>query len=237
MDKYYVLVTGNGITSRANLEALMEDYFYSKGKNGVLAVAYKDKPSQGQVFATQYAKDKDKDIVVFCKDESSFQGMPSSTLITDADPHTKAVEFLSKENSAVFILWSDEDPDSAAVLALCQEAGITAFDLTNGLLAITPSATLEVIDEPAIPVQENLPQDEPDDEDDEYEDDEDEYEELLEDEEEDKTVIEDELMADAYMGIVALVRLLVDSAKDEIILAVKEALADTPQKPLKGPKA
>ena len=45
MDKLYVLIAGTGVTSRANLEALVEDYFYAKNKEAVLLLAFDKTPS------------------------------------------------------------------------------------------------------------------------------------------------------------------------------------------------
>ena len=41
MDKYYVIVAGSGSTSRANLEALMEDHFYAHVDDGVVVLPYR----------------------------------------------------------------------------------------------------------------------------------------------------------------------------------------------------
>jgi len=40
MSKYFVIVAGNGATSRANIEALMEDYYYAGGDGGTLLLPY-----------------------------------------------------------------------------------------------------------------------------------------------------------------------------------------------------
>jgi len=42
MSKYFVIVAGNGATSRANIEALMEDYYYAGGDGGTLLLPYTD---------------------------------------------------------------------------------------------------------------------------------------------------------------------------------------------------
>ena len=42
MDKYYVIVAGNGETSRANVEALVEDYVYGHGQDVTFILAYEE---------------------------------------------------------------------------------------------------------------------------------------------------------------------------------------------------
>jgi hypothetical protein len=56
MANYTVILTGSGTTSRANVEALMSDHYYANGENGTLILAFNSKPSQGQVWAAQQAK-------------------------------------------------------------------------------------------------------------------------------------------------------------------------------------
>ena len=49
-DKYFVLVAGNGESSRANTEALMEDHYYAKGADGTLVLSYEKQPTKSQIF-------------------------------------------------------------------------------------------------------------------------------------------------------------------------------------------
>ena len=140
MDKYYVLVAGNGNTSRANLEALMEDHYYANGANGVLVLAFNKKPSQGQVFAAQLAKDKNIDILVFNTEEDA-EGIPSCSVTVVDNPILSAAAHIKKGKSTAFLLWSDEDMECLNALAYCNEVKVPCFDLTDGLNKLTSSKT------------------------------------------------------------------------------------------------
>lgn len=220
MDKYYVIVAGNGVTTRANLEALMEDHFYANGEHGVVVLPYKDKPSQGQIFAAQLAKDKNKDIIVYTK-SGNFNGIPTSTMV-DGDTTAVKKDFV-KEKTVAFLLWDDEDSESANLLADLQ--GIQCFDLTDGLNKIGPSEGARIV-EPVIPDQEKVSpkKEKPDVEEEEEEEGEEESE--FSDEEED---LDDEVMENLYYGVQAIAQIFAQ--------ALVEAMADTPGKPLKGPEA
>lgn len=214
MDKYYVIVAGNGVTSRANLEALMEDHFYANGEHGVVVLYYKDKPSQGQVFAAQFAKDKNKDVLVYTK-SNNFDGIQPSTFI-EGDLLTVNNDF-KDEKSVAFLLWDDEDQDSVNALADLQ--GIKCFDLTDGLNLMS-SADVKRVETPITPEQETLrllksplPEEEDEDEEDE------------EGEEFDDN--ETEIMESIYYGAQAIAKVFAE--------ALVEAMADATEKPSKGP--
>lgn len=186
MEKYFVLVAGGGETSRANLEALMEDHYYANGANGVLVLPYIDKPSQTQIFAAQYAKDKNKDIVVVTNMSSTFEGLPAATLVTNESPDTEAVNLLKGEKSSAFLLWNDEDQRTVNLLSLLKDAKVPSFDLTDGLTPIVANKELKVEAPTLFPEQEmDIPKDEEDEDDDleEEDDDEEEFEESEDDDE------------------------------------------------------
>ena len=222
MDKYYVIVAGNGVTTRANLEALMEDHFYANGEHGVVVLPYKDKPSQGQLFAAQLAKDKNKDIIVYTK-SGNFNGIPTSTMV-DGDASNVNKDFI-KEKTVAFLLWDDEDSESANLLADLK--GIQCFDLTDGLNKIGPSEGLRIV-EPLIPIQEqDIPKEKPSAKEEEEDDEEETDFSDLEDEEGEG--LDEEVMENLYYGIQAIAQIFAQ--------ALVEAMADTPGKPLKGPEA
>jgi hypothetical protein len=223
VDKYYVIVAGNGVTTRANLEALMEDHFYANGEHGVVVLPYKDKPSQGQVFAAQLAKDKNKDIIVYTK-SGNFNGIPTSTMV---DGYTTDVtkDFIN-EKTVAFLLWDDEDSESANLLADLK--GIQCFDLTDGLNKIGPSEGVRIV-EPTIPAQEQVSAKKEKlnvEEEEEEGEEESEFADTEEDEEED---LDDEVMENLYYGVQAIAQIFAQ--------ALVEAMADTPGKPLKDPEA
>jgi hypothetical protein len=224
MDKYYVIVAGNGVTTRANLEALMEDHFYANGEHGVVVLPYKDKPSQGQIFAAQLAKDKNKDIVIYTK-SGNFNGIPTSTMV-DGDAATANKDFIN-EKTVAFLLWDDEDLESANLLADLQ--GIQCFDLTDGLNKLGPSEGARIV-EPVIPTQEQVStkkKEEPVGEKEEEEEDDEEEADFSDSEDEED--LDDEIMENLYYGVQAIAQIFAQ--------ALVEAMADTPGKPLKGPEA
>jgi hypothetical protein len=222
MDKYYVIVAGNGVTSRANLEALMEDHFYANGEHGVVVLPYKDKPSQGQLFAAQLAKDKNKHIIVYTN-SGKFEGIPTSTIV-EGDAATAKKNFIN-EKVVAFLLWDDEDSESVNILADLE--GIDCFDLTDGLNKLVPSSGLRIV-EPSIPTQEQLTikagvsSAEEEEEEDEEESD------FSDAEEEDLDEADEEVMENLYYGVQAIAQIFAQ--------ALVEAMADAPEKPLKGPQ-
>lgn len=103
-----IVVVGNGKTSRENVEALIDDYFYANPEM-TLYTYNLGRPSEGQVWAIQYAEEK-------------------------GIKHTHIKEVQPMENMAFFVLFDENDNDSlVAVEAAVVEIGAPAFDLTNGL--------------------------------------------------------------------------------------------------------
>ena len=197
MEKYYVVVAGNGTTSRANLEALLEDHFYAKGADGVVHIVEEGKLSQGKIFAEQFSKDKNKTVVKAGLRES-----------------LSTVDF---KNTSCFILWSDEDRECQDAMAIANELGIPCFDLTEGLLPLAPSKGIKVSVDPVIPTAEETttkvaetPYVEPEDEDIEDEDEDDEDEEYDEDE-----------AGNLYFGIEAIAKIFAKAIVEELERAKK----------------
>jgi len=191
MENYYVVIAGNGETSRANLEALIEDHFYTKGAGGTVHIVAEGPLSQGKVFAVQYSDSKSKPVINLSVKDS----------LEKADP----------ANTSCFILWSDEDSECQNVLALATKLGIPCFDLTEGLLPISASNEIKSAVEPVIPVQENFtpapveePYVEPEDEDveDDGEDEEGEYDE--------------EDMDSLYFGVEAIAKIFAKAMVKEL---------------------
>lgn len=216
MDKYYVLVVGTGQTSRANLEALMEDHYYANGPDGILVLAFKDKPSQGQVFASQLAKDKSKEVIIFAPEGANFAGLGSASITNDNNPLESAIKFVAKEKSSIFVLWDDEDTDCQNTVSLCNDLKVNCYDLTDGLNQIKSSGKVDVAEEPSIPVQEQIPLIIAEDFSDEEEEIDDEPDEL-------DGLDEDELTDEIYFGIQALVKAIAKAVVAEIQDASKTA--------------
>lgn len=153
MDKYYVVIAGSKETSRANVEALIEDYVYAKGNDVVFILPYEKKPSSGQTFAAQWAKDKAKDIIIFANPGANYDGLPGATVNETDSPYEATAEFLDKSVTAyAFLLWdgSNELPD------IFGGYNIPCYDLTEGLNLINVNLTqTEVTPKVAAPI---LPQ-------------------------------------------------------------------------------
>lgn len=201
MEKYYVVVAGNGTTSRANLEALLEDHFYAKGAEGTVHIVDEGKLSQGKVFASQFAKDKNKTVSNYGLSES----------FDKADP----------KNTSCFILWSDEDRECQDALATAAGLGIPCFDLTEGLLPITATKGVKISVDPVIPVAEETtpketPYVEPEDEDVDEED---------EDDEEDDEDYDEDNAANLYFGIESIAKIFAKAIVEEIEKAKKGPVA------------
>lgn len=153
-DKYYVLVAGNGETSRANIEALMDDHYYAHGPSGTLVLAFEKHPSKGQTFAAQFAKDKTKDIVVFCNEDAQTIGVPGATMYPTSTPYTDASQAFT--NMSAFILWSDEDENSLEALKECKASNVPCFNLLDGLVPLNAVEGAGDPVKPVIPVQEMI---------------------------------------------------------------------------------
>jgi hypothetical protein len=130
---YYILVAGNGESSRANTEALMEDYYYAKGAEGTLVIAYEKQPTKSHMFAAQYAKENNKEVQVFCNDDAQTLGLPGVHQTPSTQPVRDAAKFLEGQDAVAFVLWSEEDLD---ILHSCINRGIPASNLCDGLLPL-----------------------------------------------------------------------------------------------------
>jgi len=223
MEKYFVIVGGNGETSRANIEALMEDYYYANGNEGFLVLPYKLKPSQGQVFAAQYAKDKHKDILIFAPEDATHEGIPAASMNVTIKPFEEAASKLKSSRTSAFILWDDEDQDSQHILAVCKENDVPCFDLSDGLAPISAAPDIKAIKEPEFPKEEVIEKKEAPIVQEEEEDYEDEEEDWEDDEEEDE--VED--MENLHQGIEAIARIFAKVFIEEL----EKAKGDGTDKP------
>ena len=212
MDKYYVLVAGNGATSRANIEALMEDHYYANGAEGIVVMPIFGNPTPSQVFVAQYAKEKNKEVVYVASEGANLTNLPAGSMVNDPDPINKSVEIIVGEKSTAFLLWSDEDNVSLDSLVACKKADIKCFDLTDGLVPINPSADIkkaEVVDFPEkerVTVKETE-EDAAEEEEGSEEEDDEEYED--EDEE------DDEGLENLYAGVEEIARIFARAFKEE----------------------
>ena len=154
MDKSYVLIAGSGVSSRANVEALVEDYFYAKGKETYLVLAFDKVPSQGQVFAAQYAKDKGKEIVLFCKEGANAGDIPTASVSFSKSPITDAIDLAE----TVMLLWDDTEQACMIAAEYCDSIGKKAYNLCEGLTVVkTAEPTDEVVFTPVEETAKPLP--------------------------------------------------------------------------------
>jgi hypothetical protein len=135
-NEYFVLVTGNGESSRANIEALMEDHYYAKGDGGTLVLAYEKSPTKSQTLVAQYAKVCDKDIMVFCHEDAQTTGIPGASQSTSQDPIKDAVSFVQGKDSTAFLLWDEQDDQCFSALKYCLAQEVQAFNLCDGLVPL-----------------------------------------------------------------------------------------------------
>lgn len=118
MRRVTIAVIGNAKTTRANLEALISDVVDSVDE-AIIATVYDKDPSEGIVWAEQYAQDKGLPVLKY--PENNYEGLLAET---------------SREDLKFFMLWDDEDPACQLAASVAQEARILAYDLTDGLMLI-----------------------------------------------------------------------------------------------------
>jgi hypothetical protein len=144
-----ILVVGSGNTTRANVEALMEDYFYANPDIEVRITVF-DNPSDGQVWAAQYALDKEKSVKVYLVPGSRMAGFPIAVPRQESsDPLSEASQEFN--NLEAFIIWNDEDSVCHDALAVLSRYGHKALDLTNGLVEIKAVGELQEQVKPELP--------------------------------------------------------------------------------------
>jgi hypothetical protein len=168
---YYTIIIGNGSSSRVNIESLLDDYFYAKDDKGVLVIPVTEAPSQGQIFAAQFAKDNGIELLVIATEDANLSSIPAASLVEDADPIRKAFTAIPEDVKLInaFFLWEDNDPNCANALAWAKDRGISACDLTNGLVDIIPAEGLVVSTPLVIPEEERGTVEGYEEEDEEYE--------------------------------------------------------------------
>lgn len=201
-----VILAGNGETSRANVEALLDDHYYASGDGLRLIIAFNQRPSQGQVWASQLYNQRKLDIIVYSRPNAFLDSITHATLVESDTPIQDAVNKFKGPDTDAFILWSDEDPDSLDALAFCKEVGIRAYDLSDGLSEITPTTDIKPsTPEPVMPKVESSTKSA-----EEVEYDEDEAE--IDEDEEDY----DEAVDEIYAGIEALVELIANRVVEKL---------------------
>lgn len=118
MRRVTIAVIGNAKTTRANLEALISDVVDSVDE-AIIATVYDKNPSEGIVWAEQYAQDKGLPILKY--PENNYDALLAEN---------------PREDLKFFMLWDDEDSACQLAASVAQETRILAYDLTDGLMLI-----------------------------------------------------------------------------------------------------
>jgi hypothetical protein len=160
-DSAFLLIAGNGKSSRLNIEALMNDYVVLLKQQSITPVVVpiiQSKASEEQIYAAQFAKEKGIDCIVYTPDESSVSSFPAGSFVEAKEPLKEACKLVKGDSKAYgFLLWDDEDQLSADALATFSSKGIGCYDLTNGLTDITPVKGLKPAKKPQeMPVEETV---------------------------------------------------------------------------------
>lgn len=137
---YYIIIAGQGSTTRANIEALIDDTFLAENNDCALLLPFESSPSLGQKWAAQFAKDNNVNVYTFSQKASLSTDFPYTEHNLADDPMHESMRRVSdNERAAGFLLWDDEDTESARALVLCRDRSIRCFDLTNGLIELSAS--------------------------------------------------------------------------------------------------
>jgi hypothetical protein len=142
MGSKFVVVAGNGETTRVNVEALLEDYFRGKGKDVVLVLPFNDRPSQGQVWAHQVASELGIPTTVICPENSVVMSLGSSSVHNSPNPIQETTELVAGGDSVAFLLWNDSDSFTTSAATVFKEALVPCYDLCIGLFEISVGKTV-----------------------------------------------------------------------------------------------
>jgi hypothetical protein len=118
MRRVTIAVIGNAKTTRANVEALIGDVVDSVDE-ATIATVYDQAQSDGQVWAEQYAQDKELPVLQYAH-----------------NAYNELIVENKVEDIKFFMLWDDEDPACQLAASIAQEHKILAYNLTDGLIMI-----------------------------------------------------------------------------------------------------
>jgi len=138
MGTKFLVIAGNGETTRVNVEALLEDYYRGSGKTDlVLLLPFQDRPSQGQVWAHQVSSDLGIPTTAIAPENAVIMSLGSASLHSAANPISVVSEMVSGEDAKGFLLWDEEDWFGKTVFSALQEASVPSYDLCMGLVEIS----------------------------------------------------------------------------------------------------
>jgi hypothetical protein len=138
MGTKFLVIAGNGETTRVNVEALLEDYYRGNGKTDVvLLLPFQDRPSQGQVWAHQVSNDLGIPTTAIAPENSVIMSLGSASLHSAPNPISVVIEMVSGEDAKGFILWDEEDWFGKTLFSALQEASVPSYDLCMGLVELS----------------------------------------------------------------------------------------------------
>jgi hypothetical protein len=137
MGSKFLVVTGNGETTRVNVEALLEDHYRGNGKDVVLLLPFQDRPSQGQVWAHQVSSELGIPTTAIAPENAVIMSLGSASLHNASNPISAVVEMVKGEDVQAFLLWDDEDGFGTAAFSAFQEASVPSYDLCMGLVELS----------------------------------------------------------------------------------------------------
>lgn len=153
-----IIIIGSGETTRANVEALLDDYVYAHKDLSVSILVNGVKPSEGQVWAAQYAADQDREVIIY-HDNAYTAGPFFAMGLASVFTENFFEELNPDSDTEAFFLWNDDDPVCLNALSKLSTKNVLCKDLTNGLCEIKANDNIQEIESPTIPVQEQIIED------------------------------------------------------------------------------
>lgn len=138
MGSKFLVIAGNGETTRVNVEALLEDHYRGNGKKDVvLLLPFQDRPSQGQVWAHQVSNELGVPTTAIAPENSIIMSLGSASLHTAKDPVSVVAEMVNGESAEAFILWDQEDGFGVSLFSTLAGASVPCYDLCMGLVELS----------------------------------------------------------------------------------------------------
>ena len=155
MGSKFIVVVGDGETTRSNIEALVTDFFYDRSRDYVLLLPFTDRPSQGQVWTHQVFQELGMPTTALAPEGAIVMNLSSSSLNTVPNPIGAVVEAVMGEEAHIFALVDEDHPID---LEGFKTAQAPCYNLCRGLMALND---VEPIQHPAEaniqPVQQTFP--------------------------------------------------------------------------------
>lgn len=141
----YLVIAGNGETTRVNVEALLEDHFRGNGKEDlILLLPFFDRPSQGQVWAHQVSVELGVPTVAVAPENGIIMSLGGASIHNSPDPISEIVSMVRGEHVNAFLLWAEPDEATVAIQQALQGASVPCYDLCRGLVGISAGTLPEI---------------------------------------------------------------------------------------------